>query len=160
MADSRACLVICVFFLAGTCFVIQLLKFSMKVLLCRNLLLFPSIYPVTVRFLTSIFSYCVPKIQVVSFLLSSLALFLLRPSAEVFHSYDSLPMAFFLSITSSPSQMLYSSHKRRRRVGWGLGAAALPTLEKFAKSAKVGWKIGLKSGKIFVNNGSFMGQHP
>ena len=39
-------------------------------------------------------------------------------------------------------------------------AAALPTLENLQKSAIIGQKISLKSGKIFVNNGSLSGSPP
>ena len=39
-------------------------------------------------------------------------------------------------------------------------AAALPTLESLQKSAIIGQKISLKSGKIFVNNGSLSGSPP
>ena len=49
-------------------------------------------------------------------------------------------------------------HWRRRQGGWG--AAALPSLENLQKSPIIGQKIGLKSGKIFVKNGSFIGQAP
>ena len=53
----------------------------------------------------------------------------------------------------------HHEHRRRRQGGWG--AAALLTSEKFSKvSHIIGQEIGLKSGNIFVNNGSFIEQPP
>ena len=43
--------------------------------------------------------------------------------------------------------------------GWG-GAAAPQGWKILHKSATIGQKIGLKAGKVFVNNGSFIGPAP
>ena len=49
--------------------------------------------------------------------------------------------------------------RRRRKEGWGAGGLQPSQLCKnLQKSAVIGQKIGLKSGKILVNNGSFIGQ--
>ena len=69
---------------------------------------------------------------------------------------NNMPMN--VNVSDTTERIPLCKHRHKRQGGWG--AAALPTLEKFAKSTIIGQKIGLRSGKSVVNNGSLVRQPP